>query len=73
MKEKIKLKQIKDHTERDVILLLKEKKQCMMGDIFMRLRLSYKKGREVLNSLTNKNMVSNREKAPYYTLKVDIE
>ncbi|HKJ43783.1 MAG TPA: hypothetical protein VKA27_16925 [Sunxiuqinia sp.] len=73
MKEKVKLQKIKSNTERKIVELLNEKDQCMRGDIFMSLKLSYKRGHKYLNSLLDKDWVSNTEKAPYYTLKIDIE
>ena len=73
MKEKISLEKIENDTERDIILLLKEKDKCMMGDILMKLRLSYKKGHQHIISLLDKNWISNTEKAPYFTLKIDLE
>lgn len=72
MKESVELKKIKDQNEREILQLLKEKDQCMMGEILMKLKLSYRKGYNLLNSLSKKNLVSNREKAPYYTLKVEL-
>lgn len=73
MGEQIKLNQIKDNTERDIIKLLSENDKFMMGDILMQLKLSYRKGHHYLNSLRAKNWVSNTEQAPYYTLKVDLK
>ena len=73
MKERIKLEKIKSNTEREIVELLNEKTQCMRGDIFMSLKLSYKRGHKYLNSLLDKNWVSNTDKAPYYTLKIDVE
>jgi len=73
MKEKINLKKVHDNTERDIIMLLKEKDKCLMGDILMNLKLSYRKGHQYLNSLLSKKWISNKENAPYYTLKVEIE
>lgn len=71
--EKVNLKMIENHTERDILLLLDEKEKCMMGEIFMTLKLSYRKGKKHLISLMNKNWISNTEKAPYFTLKIELE
>ncbi|MCW0483418.1 hypothetical protein [Gaoshiqia sediminis] len=73
MREKIKLEKIDNDTERDIILLLKEKEKCMMGDILMNLRLSYRRGKQHINSLLSKNWISNKEKAPYFTLLIDLD
>ena len=73
MKEKISLERIEDSTERNIILLLQEKDKCMMGDILMNLKLSYQKGLQHINSLLDKNWISNTENAPYFTLKVEFE
>ena len=73
MREQIDLAQIEDQTEREIIKLLSENEKFMMGDILMRLKLSYQRGHEYLGSLLAKNWVSNTEKAPYYTLNVDLK
>jgi hypothetical protein len=73
MKEKISLERIEDSTERNIILLLQEKDKCMMGDILMNLKLSYQKGLQHINSLLDKDWISNTENAPYFTLKVEFE
>ena len=73
MKEEIELKQIKSNTEREIIKLLMEKDQYMMGDILMKLKLGYQKGHKHLNKLLEKKWVSNTDKAPYYTLKINIK
>lgn len=73
MKEKIDLQEIEDQTEREIIKLLSENDKFMMGDILMRLRLGYQTGHKYLNSLLDKNWVSNTEQAPYYTLKIELK
>lgn len=73
MKEKIELEKIENETERDIILLLKEKEKCMMGDILMNLRLSYRRGKQHINSLLSKNWISNKEETPYFTLLIDLD
>ncbi len=73
MREKIELKKIEDNTEREIIKLLSENEKFMMGDILMKLKLSYQRGHEYLNSLLDKEWVSNTEKAPYYTINVDLK
>ncbi len=72
MKGKIKLKRINDHTERAILLFLKEKGECSMGDILMHLKLGYQKGYHYLNSLAGKNWVS-LNSGPYCKLRVDVE
>ncbi len=72
MQEKIKIKKIQDHTERAIILLLKERGKCRMGDILMNLKLGYQKGYRYLNALSNKKWIS-VENGPYYRLQVEIE
>ncbi|WP_339735839.1 hypothetical protein [uncultured Sunxiuqinia sp.] len=73
MREKIELEKIEDNTEREIIKLLSENEKFMMGDILMKLKLSYQRGHEYLNSLLDKEWVSNTEKAPYYTINVDLK
>jgi predicted transcriptional regulator len=73
MREKIELNKIEDNTEREIIKLLSENEKFMMGDILMKLKLSYQRGHEYLNSLLDKEWVSNTEKAPYYTINVDLK
>lgn len=73
MRKKIKLEKIEDNTEREIIKLLSENEKFMMGDILMKLKLSYQRGHEYLNSLLDKEWVSNTEKAPYYTINVDLK
>lgn len=73
MREKIELENITDETERGIILLLKEKEKCMMGDILMHMKLSYRKGKQHVNSLLRKNWISNKEVAPFFTLTIDID
>ena len=51
MREKIELEKIEDNTEREIIKLLSENEKFMMGDILMKLKLSYQRGHEYLNSL----------------------
>lgn len=72
MQEKIRLKRIQDHTEKAIILFLKEKGKSRMGDILMNLKLGYQKGYRYLNNLSRKNWVTNKN-GPYYTLQVDVE
>lgn len=72
MKEKLDLSTVKDDIEREIIQLVHEKEKCMMGDILMHLKLSYTKGKEYVNSLESKNVLTNQEEAPFYTLKVDL-
>ncbi len=73
MREKIELEKIEDNTEREIIKLLSENEKFMMGDILMKLKLSYQRGHEYLNSLLDKEWVSNTEKAPYYTINIDLK
>ncbi|KOH43917.1 hypothetical protein [Sunxiuqinia dokdonensis] len=73
MREKIELNKIEDSTEKEIIKLLSENEKFMMGDILMKLKLSYQRGHEYLNSLLDKEWVSNTEKAPYYTINVDLK
>jgi len=73
MREKIELEKIEDNTEREIIKLLSENEKFMMGDILMKLKLSYQRGHEYLNSLLDKEWVSNTDKAPYYTINVDLK
>ena len=73
MRERIELEKIEDNTEREIIKLLSENEKFMMGDILMKLKLSYQRGHEYLNSLLDKEWVSNTEKAPYYTINVDLK
>jgi len=72
MKTKLDLSTVKDDVEREIIQLIHEKKKCMLGDIVMHLKLSYQKGKDYVNSLESKDVVTNREEAPFYTLKVDL-
>ncbi|WP_321290203.1 hypothetical protein [uncultured Sunxiuqinia sp.] len=73
MREKIELEKIKDNTEKEIVKLLSEHHKFTMGDIVMKLRLSYQRGHEYLNSLLDKNWISNTEQPPYYTLKIDLK
>lgn len=72
MQEKVKIRKIQDHTERAIVLFLKERGKCRMGDILMNLKLGYQKGYRYLNVLSNKNWIG-IEKGPYYRLQVDLE
>jgi hypothetical protein len=73
MRKEIELEKIKDNTEREIVKLLSEHDKFMMGDIVMKLRLSYQRGHEYLNLLLDKNWISNTEQPPYYTLKIDLK
>ncbi|RKD91698.1 hypothetical protein [Mangrovibacterium diazotrophicum] len=72
MKTKLDLSTVKNEVEREIIQLIHEKEQCMMGDIIMHLKLSYQRGKAYISSLESKNVVTNRDKAPFYTLNVDL-
>ncbi len=72
MRRTINLEKIDNQTERNIIMLLKQEEQCMMGNILMQLKLSYSKGYKHINSLLSKNWISNTEKSPYFTLNIDI-
>jgi hypothetical protein len=72
MQKKIKIKKIEDHTERAIILLLKERGKCRMGDILMNLKLGYRKGYRYLDELNGKKWIR-IENGPYYRLQVDVE
>lgn len=72
MQKKIKIKKIEDHTERAIVLLLKERGKCRMGDILMNLKLGYQKGYRYLDELNGKKWIS-IENGPYYRLQVDVE
>ena len=73
MRKEIELEKIKDNTEREIVKLLSEHDKFMMGDIVMKLKLSYQRGHEYLNLLLDKNWISNTEQPPYYTLKIDLK
>ncbi|WP_163709615.1 hypothetical protein [Mangrovibacterium lignilyticum] len=72
MKETLDLKTVTDEVEREIIKLVHKKGKCMMGDILMHLKLSYQKGKQYVSSLESKEVLTNREQAPFYTLKVDL-
>lgn len=72
MKEKIKATRIHDRTERAIVLLLKERGKCRMGEILMTLKLGYQRGYQYLTSLRTKNWIST-ENGPFYSLSVDVE
>lgn len=50
----IDIKQIKNPTEKEILLFIDQKKQCRYGELFKSLNLSYRKGQELVYSLVSK-------------------
>lgn len=59
--------------EREVLLLLKEKDQCLYGNIFKELMIPPTKGSEIILSLTYKGYIKNVGRSSYYQLNIDLE
>lgn len=53
----LKLNELKDPIEREVILYINKNEQCAYGEIIRNLKLSYTKGQEVIGLLVSKGYI----------------
>ncbi|MGQ8336574.1 hypothetical protein ACUNWD_08495 [Sunxiuqinia sp. A32] len=67
-KEKTKPIEFSNDTERDIIELIRKNGKCLLGDILMKLKLSYQNGSKTINNLMAKDITRNTEEPPYFTL-----
>ncbi len=71
-KKTLKLQAIKDSSERDVLVFLKSRSDCIYGEIIKELRLSTAKGQEAIYSLLNKGYIKHKGKTSKLELNVEV-
>ncbi len=69
----IDIQSINDPSERDILLLLKAKGNCIYGDIIRELQISVTKGQSAIFSLIQKGLIKHVEKSSVIKLNVDIK
>ncbi|WP_319499431.1 hypothetical protein [uncultured Draconibacterium sp.] len=72
-RETIDIQKISNQFEKDILKLLEEKEKCVYGDIIKDLKLSARKGQELIYSLINKGFVKRVDQSSYLKLNVDIK
>ena len=72
-RETIDIQKISNQFEKDILKLLEEKEECVYGDIIKDLKLSARKGQELIYSLINKGFVKRVDQSSYLKLNVDIK
>jgi len=72
-KKTIDIQNIKDPSERDILLLLKTKGNCFYGDIIRELQISVSKGQNSIFSLIQQGFIKQAEKSSFIKLNVDIK
>lgn len=72
-KETIDIQKISNQFEKDILILLKEKEKYVYGDIIKDLKLSARRGQELISSLLNKGLVKRIDQSSYLKLNVDIK
>lgn len=53
----IRLDELKNQKEKEILALLNENKECIYGEIIKQTNLSYSKGKEVIFSLISKGYI----------------
>ncbi len=53
----IRLDELNNQKEKEILALLKENKECIYGEIIKQTNLSYSKGKEVIFSLISKGYI----------------
>ncbi|WP_297100015.1 hypothetical protein [uncultured Draconibacterium sp.] len=69
----IDIQEISNQFEKDILRLLEEKEKYVYGDIIKDLKLSARKGQELIYSLINKGLVKRVDQSSYLKLNVDIK
>lgn len=69
----IDIQEISNQFEQDILRLLEEKEKYVYGDIIKDLKLSARKGQELIYSLINKGLVKRVDQSSYLKLNVDIK
>ncbi|KJF42733.1 MULTISPECIES: hypothetical protein [Draconibacterium] len=72
-KETIDIQKISNQFEKDILILLNEKEKYVYGDIIKDLKLSARRGQELISSLLNKGLVKRIDQSSYLKLNVDIK
>ena len=72
-KETIGIQKISNQFEKDILILLNEKEKYVYGDIIKDLKLSARRGQELISSLLNKGLVKRIDQSSYLKLNVDIK
>jgi hypothetical protein len=58
--------------ERQVLLLLEEKGNCLYGNIFKELKIAHTKGAKIISYLMNKGYIKNVGWSSYYELAINL-
>lgn len=72
-RETIDIQKISNQFEKDILILLNEKEKYVYGDIIKDLKLSARRGQELISSLLNKGLVKRIDQSSYLKLNVDIK
>jgi len=72
-KETIDIQKISNQFAKDILILLNEKEKYVYGDIIKDLKLSARRGQELISSLLNKGLVKRIDQSSYLKLNVDIK
>ena len=73
MKQSINLINVENREERNILLLLKERKKVLYGNIPMELKLSASRGSELIFSLISKGYIRHVEKSSFLELNVELK
>ena len=72
-KTKVKLQSIKNTSEKDVLLFLKERGECVYGEIIKELQLSTTRGQEVIHSLVSQGFIKYVANSSCLKLDIDVK
>jgi predicted transcriptional regulator len=68
----IRIETLTNEKEKEILLLLKEQKQCIYGEIIRQTNLSYSKGKELIFSMLSKGYVRYVDRTTKIELAVEI-
>lgn len=72
MEKNIKLEEVSNKREREILQLLKKRKQCMYGEIIKELSYSYTEGQKHISSLLSKGWIDRVNMSSFFRLNTTI-
>jgi len=72
-KKTVELNNIENQFEKDILLFLKERGECIYGEIIKDLQMSSARGQEAIYSLINQGYVKHLNKTSRLKLNIDLK
>uniref|UniRef100_UPI0032170D1B hypothetical protein n=1 Tax=uncultured Draconibacterium sp. TaxID=1573823 RepID=UPI0032170D1B len=71
-KNKINIKEIENSSEKDILMYLNRKGNCIYGEIIKNLKLPNSRGQEAIYSLLSKGLIKHKDRSSVIELNVEI-